>query len=107
MTERAGEVTSAYLFDVRLHVWIGGLCRGGGAVVVVSQVVFELVSLDLYCGFFLFLFLLPLGFRFAPQLPFGFQHCKQCEHIRQRAVNDYRGLLLSSDQNKRGYLCFV
>ncbi len=86
-------VISVYLFDVCLHIWIGGLCSGGGAVVVVSQVIFKLVSLSLYRWFFLFLFLLPLGFCFAPQLPFGFQHCKQYQHIRQRPVNDYRGLL--------------
>lgn len=37
-----------YLFNVCLHIWIGGLCSRGGAVVVVGEI-FELVSLSLYC----------------------------------------------------------
>lgn len=65
VTRSRGGVSS-HLFDARLHVRIGGLCGGGGAVVVVSQVVFELVSPSLRCRLLVFLLLLPLGLGFAP-----------------------------------------
>lgn len=64
---------SEYLFDACLYIWIGGLCSSGGAVVVVGQAVFKLVSLSLYCRLFLLLFLFPLSFCFTSWLPFEFQ----------------------------------
>lgn len=62
-----------YLFDTGFHVWVGGFCGGGGAVVIVGQVIFAPVSLSLYGEFFLFLSFLFGTFCFRLQLPFGFQ----------------------------------
>lgn len=64
-----------HLFDVALHVGVGGLCGGGGAVVVVGQALLQLVSLSLCCRLLLLLLLLLLAFAFVPQLPFGLQRC--------------------------------
>lgn len=66
---------SPHLFDAVLHVGVGGLCGGGGAVVVVGQALLQLISLSLYCRLLLLLLLLLLGFGFAPQLPLGLQCC--------------------------------
>lgn len=76
-------IVPGYLFNVCLHIWIGGLCCGGGAVVIVNQIVFEIISWSLYAWFFLSLFLLLLGFCFTSQLPFGFQPCSWDEQRSQ------------------------
>lgn len=96
-----------YLFEICLHVWVGGLCGGGGAVVVVSQVIFELVSLSLYWWLPLLLLLLPLGFCFASQLPFGFQPCRQHENCTHWSENDYKTGQSLFCLDKCVYLCFV